>query len=103
MKQREFAQHLFTLRSEFDEHAPLILIVATALDEVTLYHTINQLDRTVVLNLKSFGELADGSFSPLRQSLEREKQLMLLRLKTCFASNLLAEMQKAPDLIAKFG
>src|SRR5215469_9640565 len=103
MKQRELPQHLFTLRSEPDEHAPLILIVATALDKATLYHTINQLDRTVMLNLEPFGQLADGSFSPRGQSLEREKQLMLLRLKASLASTLLAEMQKAPNLIAKFG
>jgi len=46
---------------------------------------------------------ANGGVLPLWKALDRQQSLMLVRLHAGFSRSLLAEIQKAPDLVAKCG
>jgi hypothetical protein len=62
---------------------------------------VDQLNRAVMLDLQSFREHSDCCLSRLRQALNRQQRLMLLRLDPGGTGSLFAEIQKTPDLIAK--
>lgn len=70
MKERKLSQDLLPLRSELDDDAPPIDVVAQACDQTSLHQPINQLNRTMMLKLEPLGHLTDRCFPPGRQSLE---------------------------------
>jgi hypothetical protein len=55
----------------------------------------------VVLQLHPFGQNSDRRLQLIGQSFDREQKLMLLRFDARFSCGVLAEAQKAPDLVAQ--
>src|SRR5262245_4060467 len=55
----------------------------------------------MVVDLQAFREDPHRCRSFLRQTFDREKRLVLLRLQTRLACGFLAEPEKAPDLITQ--
>ena len=72
MKERKLAQDLLPLWCQVDNDTPLIGSIPHTFDETSLHQAINQLDRTMVSNLESLGQLTDRGFPPGGQSLERK-------------------------------
>jgi hypothetical protein len=56
-----------------------------------------------MLDLQPFREHSNCCLSRLRQALNRQQRLMLLRLDPGGTGSLFAEIQKTPDLITKVG
>lgn len=63
---------------------------------------VDQLDRAVVPDLQARSQLADGGSHLRRQSLDREQQLVLLRLQAVRARRFLAISQEPADLMTEF-
>ena len=103
MLEREFSQYLLSSQGEVDEHAPLISLIAAALNETALYKAIYQLNRAVMLKLESLGQFPYRRLPSLRQTLQGQQQLVLLRLYASRTGRLLAKVQEAANLVAEFG
>jgi hypothetical protein len=91
MMQRKFTQHLFTLRGELQVNFAAIFRPALAADESGGLKAVHQFNGAMVLDLQALGYFGDLGADVQRQPLEREKKLMLTRLKTCLAGCSLAE------------
>ncbi|HVR17195.1 MAG TPA: hypothetical protein VMS25_12615 [Candidatus Limnocylindrales bacterium] len=102
MVQRKCLEKLFAVASQLDENLPAVVGAAQAAEQAALDQTVDQFHRAVMLELHPFGQNSDGRFKTLRQTANREQQLMLLRLDASFTRCVFAETQEATDLIAKF-
>jgi hypothetical protein len=69
----------------------------------SILQPINQLDRAVMLNEKAGGDLSDRGLDVLRQAVNRQQELMLLRLQAAFLSRDFTKMKELPDLPPEFG
>jgi hypothetical protein len=103
MMQRELAQDLFATRGEADVNLAPIFGTAAALDQFFFLEPADQFDGAVMLNLQALSQIGNTATVAAARSAERKHELMVLRFDACPACRLLAEMQKAPDLIAKLG
>lgn len=74
-----------------------------ALHEAAIGQTIDQFYSAMMLNLQSFRDFCNPRPSPRRQALQRQHELVLSRFQSRLTSVLLTEVQKAPDLMPKFG
>jgi hypothetical protein len=63
---------------------------------------VYQLNRTVMSNLQSLGELSDPWAHICGQPFQGKHELMLARFKTSHAGSLLTEVEKTADLITQF-
>ena len=99
----ELTQHGAACRSEADPHFPLIVRARPPRDRARALETVDQLDRAVMPNEQSGGNLPNRGPGAIGQALNREKQLMLLRLKTVLFCSRFAEVKKLSDLPAEFG
>src|SRR5262245_1693600 len=86
---------------EADQHLPAVGGAAHPAHEPPLLHPIHQLHRAVVPHLQPLGERSHRRLDPIRDSLDREQQLMLLGLEARVARGLVAEPKEAPKLVAK--
>jgi len=100
--QRECLKKLFAVAGQLDEYLAPVVGAAQAAEQTALDQAIDQFHRAVMLELHPFGQNSDGRFKVLRQTSNREQQLMLLWLDAGFARCVFAETQEATDLIAKF-
>ena len=62
---------------------------------------VHQFNRTVMLNLKAIGEISYSRSRSAWQSFQSEHELVLARLDPGQVRSLLAEMNKAADLVAQ--
>src|SRR5215472_15324270 len=99
MMPRQVAQHAFALRRELEHHLAAINVAGIALHQAVLLAAIHQLNRTVVLNLHSIGNITHSR--RLRLGLERKQKLILLRFEAGFTRSLLAEPQETADVERK--
>ena len=103
MMQRKLAQHFFTLGRELQMNFAAVFRPALAAYKAAGLEAIHQLNRAMVLDLETFGDFGDLGTDVERQPLEREKKLMLARLKTCLARRPLAEPQEPAYLVPELG
>ncbi len=99
---RESLQQLFSATRETKEHFAAIDSAAGAADEPFSFEAVDKFASGVVQNLQPFGQKTYRGFLPASQTFDCEEGLVLLRLDAGCASCLLAEIQKAADLVAKF-
>ena len=71
--------------------------------EAALGQAVDQLDRAVMLDLNSFGELGDSGLGALGKTLQGKQQLVLAGLEAGRVGSVLAEAEKAPELVAELG
>lgn len=80
---------------------PAIRPAAGAPDQPFGFEAAAEFDGGVMADLQPLGQGADCGRRPTRQPLDRQQCLVLLRLDAGGARGLFAEIQEAPDLIAK--
>ena len=103
MMERELAQNLLAARGEADVHLTPVFCTSAALDEVFFLKPGYQFDRAVMANLQAFSEIGYAGTVLAGGSTYGEHELVVLRLDSRLPGCFLAEMEKAPDLIAKIG
>ena len=86
-----------------NEHHPVIVAILTALDHAAPRQSIHQLDDRVLLDLEPFSENADRGGARLFQTLDLQKQLVLLRRYAGIAGGHLSNAEKLSNLIAQVG
>jgi hypothetical protein len=89
--------------SEADPDFATVLLAGMAFDQAGMLHPVHQLDRAVMLDEQPRCDFADSRVGILRQAVDGEQSLMLLRLDAVFLRGGLAEMQEASDLAPKLG
>ncbi len=95
------AQDPLTLLGEPNDHLPSVGGLAPSLDESALLQAIDQAHGAVMPDLETLGERAHGRRRTWWETSDHQQELMLLGFEILGASNLLAEVQKATNLIAK--
>jgi hypothetical protein len=102
MLDRQVAQDALAGLGERDEHATSIERILGAANQVTRGGTIDELDRGVRLDLEPVGDgTDDGRVVGVRQSGQREQELVLLRLEAGGVGGLFAEVEKTAELKAE--
>jgi len=103
MDMGEPAEDGFSAAGDANANTPPIVGVRVPRDQSLGHETIDEPDRTVVFDVKTLGEAADGRRQLRRQPFQRQQQLMLARVEPGRTRRAFAERQKAADLIAEFG
>lgn len=101
--QSEFTQHSAACRSEADPHFPLIVRARPPRDRARAFEPVDQFDGAVMPNEQPGGNLPDRRPSAIGQALNRQKQLMLLRLDAVLLCGRFAEVKELSNLPAEFG
>jgi len=102
MVQRKLPQHLFALGRQRKQYLAPVPACTMATNMSARREPIHQLHRAVVLNLQALRQFPNTGPYALGQSLERQHQLVLTWFQACGPGRLVAEVQKAADLMAQF-
>lgn len=100
VSQRELAEHSLPLSREADVRNSPVVICAQPLEEPLRLEAVDQLDRAVMFQSQSLGELSDGR-SRSTKATHREQQLMLRGIQPGRARVLLGEDQEEAKLMPK--
>jgi hypothetical protein len=92
---RELGKQPLAASREPEHYLSLVAFAGKAPNEAALDHPTHQLDRTVVSDHQALGNGADGRRT--REALQREKELMLLRLNACGTGGRFTEVEEAAD------
>ncbi|HWH60338.1 MAG TPA: hypothetical protein VN682_22100 [Terriglobales bacterium] len=103
MMKRKLAQHLFPFGGELQVNFAAVFRAALAAHKATCFQTVHQFNGAMVLDLEALGDFGDLGADIRRQPLEREKKLVLTRLKTRLAGCPLAESQEPAYLVPELG
>ena len=103
MMKGEFAEDFFTFRSESEKDFAAIIVSAGAMDETSGFEAVHQFNGTVMANLHTVRQFANARADARGHAFDGEHELILAALQAGFFNYLLAEMEKAADLIAEFG
>jgi len=103
MVNRKLAQHALTARGQRNEHLTAVLARALALHQPLFHQPVDELNRAVMLDLQPLGQLADRGAGPVREPLQSQHQLVVLRFDTGLAGRLLTEAQELAYAVAKRG
>ena len=95
-------QHPLAGRRQPDQDGATVFLPDFADHVAALRQTIHQLNRAVVFDLQPFRQLANGRKLARRQSLDRQEELMLLRLDSLRSRGIFAVTEKPPYLMAEF-
>jgi len=101
--QRKLAQHFFPFGGELQVNFAAILRPTLPVDKSGGLQAVHKLNRAVMLDLQALGKLGNLGTHVRRQPLQREKELMLARLKTCFACCPLAKPQEPANVVPELG
>jgi len=102
MMKREIAEQFFTFGSELHDDLASIFGVTLSRCKPAICQAVNQLHSAVMLDLKSFGDFADGGRNSLRHAFDGEHKLMLLWLDAGFARRTFAESKETANVISEF-
>jgi hypothetical protein len=98
---RQLAEDAFALRRDLDQDLAMVEGVPVPAHEAEGGQPVDELDDRVMPELELPGERADGGEAVRRQSLDREQQLVLLRLETRLSRLPFAERQEAANQVAE--
>jgi len=98
---RKTMQQSFTARGQLYEHFTMILVSMPTPHGALVDETIDQLHRTVMAKAEPLRESGYGRANPSRQTLDCQKQLMLLGLYALGTGGFLAEMQELADTVTE--
>jgi hypothetical protein len=101
MMEGQLTENLLSLRRKRNEHFATVIMATGAVDETSSLQPVYQFHCAVVANLHPIGELADARPDIARHSLDRKQQLVLPPFQARRLYHLLAEVEKAPDLVAE--
>ena len=80
-----------TIGGEPEELAPVVVGIDPRLDQTGRDGSLHELDRRVVLELESFGDVTDGRRSVAVPPANREQELVLVRREAGVTSGVLGE------------
>src|SRR5690349_18382200 len=89
-------------RRQAHPYLAAVLLPGMALDGARLLQPVDQFDGAVVLDKQSARDLASGRIHSVRQPLNGEQQLVLLRLDSVLGCGGFAEVKEAANLAAEF-
>ena len=102
MMARKAHQHTSAASGEVHEHAAAIHAMAHAPHQIAPRHAVHQLNGAVVAKHQPLGQATNGEMFPRRATPKCQQQLVLVGLKARFTSRAFAEVQKPPQVMAKF-
>jgi hypothetical protein len=97
--ERERCKHTFAAAGKRQHHFAPVCAISRPSNESLPLEAIHQLHGAVMLNLKPFCEYPNSRLLLGRQSFNREKCLVLVRLDSRLARRLLAKIQESPDFV----
>ena len=97
MKQR------LAMRREFNQDFSLIFITVLTANGAAFDKAVQESDRAVVAETKLLRKRSNGGTGALRQTLDGQKDLVLLRLNSLGAGRFFAKAQKLPDTVTELG
>ena len=97
---RELAKQFFTIGGKDQLNLAAICTITPSPHEAPFRQPVYQFHRAVRLNLKAIRQRPHARTDTLRQSLQSQQELVLVRLHAGLASCLFAEVQKLTQLIA---
>lgn len=103
MMQREFGEHLFSLGGKRKQHFATIILCPGAVNKSSRFQAIYQFHGAVVADLHAIGHIANSRTQSGGYSLDRQHELILASLQTCFFYRFLTEVEKPPDLKSELG
>jgi hypothetical protein len=98
---RERAERRFALIRQGQEHLSPVHLIAGPGEQPPLLGPVHEGHGAVVLDLQSLGDIANRDLIAV-ESLDREQELMLLRLEPGTARRFLAEALEPAELVAEF-
>ena len=84
-----------------NDHLTAILFASNPGDIPQHFQPVHQFDRAVMFQLQTLRQLANGRLYAVRQALNRQEQLVLLRLHSSRPNLLFAEAEESANLIAE--
>jgi hypothetical protein len=102
MVKRQLAKDSLAPGGERNQNLSAILATGVPPHQACGRKTVDEFDRTVMPDLKPLGELADPGTRAFGQTFQSQHELMLLRFEACITGRLLAEVEKAAQLITDF-
>ena len=96
-------KNLITLAGQYYEHLPAVAFRMSSAHKAALYCPVDKLHRAVMLEAEPLCQITNGDWTPLREALDRQEQLVLLRLKSCATRHLLAEAGEPSQIIPELG
>jgi CIC family chloride channel protein len=100
---REAEQEGFPLTGQRQMDLTAVGVAAAALEEPALGQAVDQADGAVMADLEMLGERADRYRAPPRQAAHGQEGLVLLGSQPHLTGGFLAEMEEAPQRVAKLG
>ncbi len=100
MVERELAQNLLALGRQRDEDLAAIVERMLTAHQSGGREPVDEFHRTVMFDLEPLGQFTNPWSKDRRKSLQRQHELMLLRLQAGVTRRPLAKMEKSADLIA---
>ena len=101
MNQREALEHPFPSGSYFDQDLAPIETAGRPANEAPMLQTVDQLDRAVMAEHKTFREVTHRGCGAGGNTSQGQQQLMLRRIDPRVARRTLAEVEKLADPISK--
>ena len=102
MCDRQLLEKATAARRDLEKHLAPIALAGLLFHQAIFDAAIHELDGAVMLNPKTLRDAADGRLLASRKPLDREYQLMLLRLETERARARFAEVDEAANPITDF-
>ena len=100
---RKLVQAALAFGGQPDQNPPAVIGIGDPGDQVELGHAVDEFDGGVVSNEKQRGEIADRDRLVVREALDGEQRLMLLRRQFLPMGGGFAEGQEFPQLITELG
>jgi hypothetical protein len=101
MQHIEFPQKLFSEWRHFQQDLAGVRLAVLPRNRTVSYQPVRQLDGAVMPQAKPGRHGRDSGTNPLRQPLNGEQQLMLLRLDPVRSRGFLAEVQKLANPVSE--
>src|SRR4051812_41280616 len=101
MRLRQAREDAVAFRGQLDEHRAPVVRAALPPHEPALLAAVDEAHRALMLDLQPLRDGAHRRFFVLRQPLQRQQQLMLLRLEARLARRRLTEADITAELVTK--
>jgi hypothetical protein len=97
----EFAEYLLAFRGEGKQDFAAITLRARAMDKSSALEAVHEFDSAVMANLHAVCQFADPGPHTGRHALDSQQQLILAAFQASLLHYLLAEVEKAANLVAE--
>jgi hypothetical protein len=103
MLRREAAQSVFSRSGEVDQDGAPVSLAVLARNQPALFHSVQQLNGAVMLDLESFGDHPNRRMRTFRKPFDCEQTLVLLRFHASGSGRVFAKVDELPKPVAHVG